>query len=91
MQVRSLFAREKRARLRSYCKESSSQIILLELHPLTVVEFLIQNYDFASVISVLLVFTLIVFAELVGIIPESGPCMFFLILYSKRLKPFSVL
>ena len=83
MQVQSRFAREKRARLRLYFNESSSQIIPLEFRPLTVVEFLIQNYDFASVISGLLTFTLIVFAELVGIIPESGPCMFFLILYLK--------
>jgi hypothetical protein len=59
--------------------------------PLTVVEFLIQNFDFASVISGLPVPTLIVFAALVGIIPESGPHMIFLILYSKGLIPFSVL
>ena len=55
------------------------------------VEFLIQNFDFASVISGLPVFALIVFAALVGIIPESGPHMIFLILYSKGLIPFSVL
>jgi len=58
---------------------------------LTMVEFLIQNFDFASVISGLPVFALIVFAALVGIIPESGPHMIFLILYSKGLIPFSVL
>jgi len=46
---------------------------------LTMVEFLIQNFDFASVISGLPVFALIVFAALVGIIPESGPHMIFLI------------
>jgi hypothetical protein len=59
--------------------------------PLTLVELLIQNYDFASVISGLPVSALIVFAALVGIIPESGPHMIFLILYSKGLIPFSVL
>jgi len=59
--------------------------------PLTVVDILIQNFDFASVISGLPVFTLVVFAALVGIIPESGPHMIFLILYSKGLIPFSVL
>ncbi len=59
--------------------------------PLTVVEFLLQNFDFASVISGLPVSVLIVLAALVGIIPESGPHMIFLILYSKGLIPFSVL
>jgi len=58
---------------------------------LTVVDFLILNFDFASVISGMPVFGLIVFAALVGIIPESGPHMIFLVLYSKGLIPFSVL
>jgi len=58
---------------------------------LTVVDFLILNFDFASVISGMPVFGLIVFAALVGIIPESGPHMVFLVLYSKGLIPFSVL
>ncbi len=59
--------------------------------PLTLIEFLIQHFDFASVISGLPIFALIVFAALIGIIPESGPHMIFLILYSKGLIPFSVL
>ena len=59
--------------------------------PLTVIEFLIQNFDFALVISGLPVPALIIFAALVGIIPESGPHLVFLILYSKGLIPFSVL
>jgi hypothetical protein len=59
--------------------------------PLTVVDFLILNFDFASIISSLPVLGLIVFAALVGIIPESGPHMIFLVLYSKGLLPFSVL
>ncbi len=59
--------------------------------PLTLVEFLIQNYDFASVVTNLPVSALIVFAALVGIIPESGPHLIFLILFSKGLVPFSVL
>ena len=59
--------------------------------PLTLVEFLIKNFDFASLISGMPVLALIVFAALVGIIPESGPHMIFLILYSKGLIPFSVL
>lgn len=34
---------------------------------------------------------MILLAALIGIIPESGPHMVFLILYSKGLIPFSVL
>ena len=55
------------------------------------VEYLMQNFDFASVISGMPVLALIVFAALVGIIPESGPHIIFLIMYSKGLIPFSVL
>ena len=72
-------------------KEHIPKLFFWIFVPLTVVEFLIQNFDFASVISGLPVFALIVFAALVGIIPESGPHMIFLILYSKGLIPFSVL
>jgi len=59
--------------------------------PLTLVDFLIQNFDLASLISGLPVGVLIIFSALIGIIPESGPHMIFLILYSKDLIPFSVL
>lgn len=59
--------------------------------PLTLVEFLIQNFDFTSLISGMPILALIVFAALVGVIPESGPHMIFLILYTKGLIPFSVL
>jgi hypothetical protein len=59
--------------------------------PLTVVELLMQNFDFTSFISDLPLFTIMIFAALIGIIPESGPHVFFLILYSKGLIPFSVL
>jgi len=34
---------------------------------------------------------LIVFAALIGIIPESGPHLLFLLLFSRGLVPFSVL
>jgi hypothetical protein len=72
-------------------KEHIPKLFFWIFVPLTAVEFLIQNFDFASVISGLPVSALIVFAALVGIIPESGPHMIFLILYSKGLIPFSVL
>jgi hypothetical protein len=72
-------------------KEHIPKLFLWIFIPLTLVEFLIQNFDFASLISGMPVLALIVFAALVGIIPESGPHMIFLILYSKGLIPFSVL
>jgi len=72
-------------------KKHIPRLFLWIFVPLTVVEFLIQNFDFASVISGMPISALIVFSALVGIIPESGPHMIFLILYSKGLIPFSVL
>ena len=59
--------------------------------PLVLVELLIQSFNLADIVSTLPVSTLIVFAALVGVIPESGPHLIFLILYSKGLIPFSVL
>jgi len=55
------------------------------------VDFLMKNFDLGSIISNLPVFSLIVFAALVGIVPESGPHLLFLILFSRRLIPLSVL
>jgi len=72
-------------------KKHIPKLFLWIFVPMTLVEFLIQNFDFASVISGMPVSTLILFAAFVGIIPESGPHMIFLILYSKGLIPFSVL
>jgi len=72
-------------------KKHTPRLFLWIFVPLTVVEFLIQNFDFASVISSMPVSVLIIFAALVGIVPESGPHMIFLILFSKGLIPFSVL
>ena len=72
-------------------KEHIPKLFLWIFVPLTLVEFLIQNFDFASLISGMPVLVLIVFAALVGVIPESGPHMIFLILYTKGLIPFSVL
>jgi hypothetical protein len=55
------------------------------------VNLLINNFDLGSIISNLPLFLLIVFAALVGIIPESGPHLLFLMLFSKGMIPFSVL
>lgn len=72
-------------------KEHIPKLFLWIFVPLTLVEFLIKNFDFTSLISGMPVLALIVFAALVGVIPESGPHMIFLILYTKGLIPFSVL
>jgi len=72
-------------------KEHIPKLFLWIFVPLTIVEFLIQNFDFTSLISGMPILALIVVAALVGIIPESGPHMIFLILYTKGLIPFSVL
>ncbi len=72
-------------------KEHVPKLFIWIFVPLTLVEYLIQNYNFDSLISGLPIFALIFFAALVGVIPESGPHMIFLILFSKGLIPFSVL
>ena len=72
-------------------KEHLPKLFLWIFIPLTLIEFLIQNFDFASLISGLPVWALIVFAAVVGILPESGPHLVFLLLYSKGLIPFTVL
>ena len=72
-------------------KKHIPRLFLWIFIPMTLVEFLMQTFDFASVISGMPVLALMVFAALVGIIPESGPHIIFLILYSKGLIPFSVL
>ncbi len=72
-------------------KKHIPKLFLWIFIPLTLIEILIHNFDFTSLISGLPVWVLIIFAALVGIIPESGPHMIFLLLYSKGLIPFSVL
>jgi len=72
-------------------KEHIPKLFLWIFIPLTLIDFLVQSFDFASLISGLPVWVLIIFAALLGILPESGPHMIFLLLYSKGLVPFSVL
>ncbi|NIR86982.1 selenocysteine protein [Candidatus Bathyarchaeota archaeon] len=55
------------------------------------INLLMENFDLEPIIEGLPVFLLIVFAALIGIIPESGPHLFFLVLFSRGLIPFSVL
>jgi len=56
-----------------------------------VVNFLVNNFNLEPFISNLPELFLIIIAALLGIIPESGPHLLLLILYSKGLVPFSVL
>jgi hypothetical protein len=72
-------------------KKHIPKLFLWVFVPLTLVEFLIQNFNFAPIVQDMPVLALILFSSLLGIIPESGPHMIFLILYSKGLIPFSVL
>jgi hypothetical protein len=56
-----------------------------------VVNFLVNNFNLEPFISNLPELFLIIIAAMLGIIPESGPHLLLLILYSKGLVPFSVL
>ena len=56
-----------------------------------VIGLLIENLNLEPTITNLPVFLLIVFAALIGIVPESGPHLFFLLLFSRGLIPFSVI
>jgi hypothetical protein len=58
---------------------------------LLAVDYLVAELNLESIVSSLPAFALFVLAALVGIIPESGPHLFFLTLYSRRMIPFSVL
>ena len=55
------------------------------------VDFLVNNYNLEPLLSNLPELLLIIIAALLGIIPESGPHLLLIILYSRGLVPFSVL
>ena len=85
---------------RNFFKEHVVKHIILEhaprlfiwiLVPLTIIDTLILGFDFASHVSSMPVLVLMVSAALVGVIPESGPHLVFLMLYSRGLIPLSVL
>lgn len=59
--------------------------------PLIVIDYLMVFSDLALFLSSLPKLLLIIFAALIGMIPESGPHMVFLILFSKGMVPFSAL
>ena len=54
------------------------------------INWLMANFDLEAIIPQNRLW-LLIFAALVGIIPESGPHLMFVILFSKGLIPFSVL
>jgi len=72
-------------------KKHLPKLFLWIFSTLLAVDFLMKNFDLGSIISSLPVLSLIVFAALIGVIPESGPHLFFLVLFSKGYIPFSVL
>jgi hypothetical protein len=72
-------------------KKHIPKLFLWIFFTLLVIDFLMKNFALRSIISGLPTFSLIVFAALIGAIPESGPHLFFLGLFSEGLIPFSVL
>ena len=76
---------------RHVLKKHIPKLFLWIFFTMLTVDLLMKYFDVGSIISSLPVFILIVFAALIGIIPESGPHLLFLILFSKGLIPFSVL
>lgn len=71
--------------------EHAPRLFIWILVPLTIIDTLILGFDFASHVSSMPVLVLMVSAALVGVIPESGPHLVFLMLYSRGLIPLSVL
>lgn len=71
-------------------KKHISKLFLWIFLTLLIIHFLMQRFDLESMLPKNRLL-LIVLAALVGIIPESGPHLIFLTLYSQGLIPFSVL
>ena len=72
-------------------KKHIPKLFLWIFFTMLAINLLTKNFDIEPIITSLPVFPLIVFAALIGIIPESGPHLFFLMLFSKGWIPFSVL
>jgi len=67
------------------------RLVLWVYVPLVVTEALIRFYDLGTLIQGYPVYILMITAALVGMIPGSGPHMFFVFFYANGLIPFSVL
>ncbi len=91
---------EKELNFKHFLKEHAYKHILKKHIPklflwifftMLAIDLLIKNFDLGIIVSGLPKLALIVFAALIGIIPESGPHLLFLVLFSEGLIPFSVL
>ncbi len=71
-------------------KKHIPKLFLWIFFTLLAIEFLMQNFDLAAMLPENMLLVLIL-AALVGIIPESGPHLIFLVLFAEGLIPFSVL
>ena len=71
--------------------EHGPRLFLWIFIPLFIIDIATLEFDFASYVSGMPVLVLIIFAALVGVIPESGPHLLFVILYSRGLIPLPVL
>jgi len=69
-------------------KKHIPKLFLWIFFTMLAINLLMMNFDITSSLPT---FLWIVFAALIGIIPESGPHLFFLILFSQGGIPFSVL
>ena len=72
-------------------KKHIPKLFLWIFFTMLAIDFLMANFELELIISSLPTLSLIVFAALIGIVPESGPHLLFLVLFSRGLIPFSVL
>ena len=69
-------------------KKHIPKLFLWIFFTMLAINLLMKNFDITSSLPI---FLWIVIAALIGIIPESGPHLFFLVLFSQGQIPFSVL
>jgi len=72
-------------------KKHIPKLFLWIFFTMLTIDFLMTNFELELIISSLPALSLIVFAALIGIIPESGPHLLFLVLFSRGFIPLSVL
>jgi len=72
-------------------KKHIPKLFLWIFFTMLAIDFLMKHFYLDTLISGLPKLALIVFAALIGILPESGPHLLFLLLFSRGLVPFSVL
>jgi len=71
-------------------KKHVPKLFLWIFFTLLIIEILMQNFDLSAMLPENMLLVLILSA-LIGIIPESGPHLIFLIMFAEGLIPFSVL